>query len=503
VLDAGIFILQLYDESSQTVHVVKQVISGVERPGGSFPLGSGFSSQAILTGQPRLIRRWSEDGPPVSVRYAADGGLMPESGLTVPLILGGQAIGVLLVQSYLPRAYDEEDLAVLQVIAGQAALAIANLRHSEDRDARERGRAAELEVILASMADALLILDRDGRIVRINRAAREQLCPGENSVVLGLPLDSERWDSWPAGPRAIAAALSPAVEALRRGEALHEVEVEVELPGRGRRVIGYSYGPLPDPAGSPSGGVVVFRDLTERRELELLKDEVFSTASHDLRTPLAVVRLRTEMLARRLRRGQADATALASGLDEIRQQVDRTVEQMRLLFDLARMQTGHLPLKRERIDLVPLVRATVEEVGATTDRHRLTLRAAARVVGAWDEWRLREVLQNLLTNAVKYSPDGGAIETIVEADRHSATVRVRDHGMGLSLEDLPSVFGRYYRATGARRLEGSGLGLYICQTIVDAHGGRIWAESEGIGLGTTFCFTVPRSVGAGGCALAD
>lgn len=503
VVDPTIFVLGLYDQRSETVHVVKQVISGVERPGGSFPLGSGFTSEAIRTGQPRLIRRWSEDGPPVSVRYAADGGLLPESGLTVPLISGGQVVGVLLVQSYLPHAYDEEDLSVLQVIAGQASLAILNLRHSEDLEARERSRAAELEVILESMADALLILDRDGRIVRINRAAREQLCPGENSVVLGLPLDSELWDRWPAGPRAIAAALRSAVEALRRGEALHEVEIEVDLPGRGRRVFDYSCGPLPDASGSPSGGVVVFRDLTERRELELLKDEVFSTASHDLRTPLAAVRLRTEMLARRLRRGQADAASLASGLDQIRQQVDRTVEQMRLLFDLARMQAGHLPLQREEIDLVPAVRAVVDEVDATTDCHRLTLRASASVVGAWDEWRLREVLQNLLTNAVKYSPDGGAIETIVDADEESATVRVRDHGIGLSPEDLPSVFGRFYRAAGARRLEGSGLGLYICQMIVDAHGGRIWAESDGIGLGTTFCFTVPRSVGAGGCALAD
>jgi len=100
---------------------------------------------------------------------------------------------VLLVQSYTARTYDDEDLAVLQAIAGQAAVAIMNVRHSEDRDAYLRTRAAELEVILASMTDALLILDRDGRIVRINRAAREQLCPGENSVVLGLPLDSERW----------------------------------------------------------------------------------------------------------------------------------------------------------------------------------------------------------------------------------------------------------------------------------------------------------------------
>jgi two-component system phosphate regulon sensor histidine kinase PhoR len=492
-VDATIFVLGLYDQASQTVHVVKQVISGAERPGGSFPLGSGFTSEAIRTGQPRLIRRWSQEGPPVSVRYAADGGRMPESGITVPLLWGGQAVGVLLVQSYTPCAYDDEDLAVLRAIAAQAALAIVNLRHSADREAHQRSRAAELEVILASMADALVILDRDGRIVRINQSAREQLCPGDNSVVLGLPLDSQRWDRWPDGPRAIAAALRPAVDALRRGESLREVDVDVELPGCGRRVISYSCGPLCDPAGSPAGGVVVFRDVTERRELERLKDDVFASASHDLRTPIACVGLRIQMLERRLSAGRLDDAALSGALQEIRQQVDRTAEQLRLLLDVARLQAGHLPLERETTDLGAVASAVLDEVGLTTDRHQLTLRASPGVVGAWDEWRLREVLQNLLTNAVKYSPDGGPIEVTVEADECDATVRVRDPGVGLPAEELSRVFTRFYRSPGARRLEGSGLGLYICQTIVDAHGGRIWAESDGPGRGSAFCFSLPRA----------
>jgi signal transduction histidine kinase len=215
--------------------------------------------------------------------------------------------------------------------------------------------------------------------------------------------------------------------------------------------------------------------------------------SHDLRAPLAAVRLRAEMLQRRVRLGRIDAEALTSGLVEIRRQVDRTVDQMRLLLDVARLQAGRLPLERAPVDLVPVVRAAVEEVGATAEHHTLTLQAPAEVVGEWDEWRLHEVLQNLLSNAVKYSPDGGAIETTIEADAASATVRVRDHGVGMRADELPSVFERFYRAPGARRLEGSGLGLYICHTIVDAHGGRIWAESDGLGRGSVFCFALPRS----------
>jgi len=495
VLDATIFVLALYDPVSETVQVVKQVISGAERPGGSFPLGAGFTSQAIRTGRPRLIRHWSRDEPPVRIRYAADGGSLPESGITVPLLWDGQPIGVLLVQSYRPEAYDEDDLTMLEGIAGQAAGAIANLRQSEDMDSRFRLHVTELEVILESMADALLILDAEGRIVRVNHAARELLCLGDSSVVLGQPLDSGQWDRWPLGPRAIAAALRPAVEALRRGETLRDVEAE--LGSEGRRALGFSCGPLRDPAGRPVGGVVVFRDVTGRRELERLKDEVLAIASHDLKTPATVIKVRAQLLQRKVAAGTATPKELVAGLDTVVQQADRMVELLKLLLDFSRREAGRLALERSQVDLAAVVGAAVEEIRATTDRHRLVVRAPAAVVGCWDELRLKEVLTNLLTNAVKYSPDGGPVEVAVEAGERNATVRVRDHGVGLGPEELPRVFERFYRVEGMRRLEGSGLGLYICQAIVAAHGGRIWAESEGPGRGSTFCFAVPGAASDG------
>ena len=326
-----------------------------------------------------------------------------------------------------------------------------NLRHSSDRDAYLRARAAELEVILASMADALLILDHEGRIVahqpgrpRAALPGREQRRPRPAARQRPLGQLAGR------GARDRGGAAPGRRGAPRRGEALREVEVEVELPGRGRRVISYSCAPLRDQVDSLGGGVIVFRDVTERRELERLKDDVFSTASHDLRAPLAAVRLRAEMLQRRLRREQIDAAGVIDGLDEIRRQVDRTVDQLRLLLDVARLQAGRLPLEREPVDLVAVVDAAVEEVGATTERHQLTLRAPDRVVGSWDEWRLREVLQNLLTNAVKYSPDGGAIETTIEADerwrdRARAGPRRRPAGRGAA-ERLRALLPRAGRA---------------------------------------------------------
>jgi signal transduction histidine kinase len=124
--------------------------------------------------------------------------------------------------------------------------------------------------------------------------------------------------------------------------------------------------------------------------------------------------------------------------------------------------------------------------------HTLTVEAPHTVHGLWDAARLDQVLQNLLTNAVKYSPAGGPIVLRVEAEPSCATVSVRDSGLGIPVEDLPRLFERFYRVAGTRTLEGTGLGLFICHGIVAAHGGRLWADSAGSGKGSTFSFSLPN-----------
>jgi signal transduction histidine kinase len=227
------------------------------------------------------------------------------------------------------------------------------------------------------------------------------------------------------------------------------------------------------------------------------RNEVLSIASHDLKTPATVIRLRAELLRRKLGAGTATPEELGAGLDTVMHQADRMVELLKLLLEFSCIEAGQLALERSQVDLVAVAGAAVEEIRPTTDRHRLVVREPAAVVGFWDELRLKEVLTNLLTNAVKYSPDGGAIEVTVAGDERTATVRVRDQGVGLGPEELPRVFERFYRAEGTRQLEGSGLGLHICQGIIAAHGGRIWSESEGTGRGSTFCFTIPRTTSGG------
>ena len=339
------------------------------------------------------------------------------------------------------------------------------------------------------MADGLLIIDAEGSLVRLNRAARSLLCVDECSILFGHPLDKQQWDQWPVGGRAVAEALRPIIDRLRTTEEAQEVEVEISGPGR--RTFSFRASPLHDADGSFTGGVIVFRDVTGRREVERFKDEMLSIASHDLKTPATVIKAQAQWLRRRVRAAGAPDADVEEGLTMIADQADRLSKLLNLLLDLSRIEAGRLNLDLAPTDLRSMLVSMGRALQATSDKHRIIIDAPTGVIGHWDARRLEEVVQNLLNNAIKYSPDGGDIEVQLSADERSATVLVRDHGVGLEPSEVPHVFERFYRGREIRRLEGTGLGLYICQAIVAAHGGRIWAESAGPGQGSTFAFSLP------------
>jgi PAS domain S-box-containing protein len=490
LVDAQTFYLGLYDEVSQTVEVVRQFDSGEELAGGIFPLGSGITSQVIRTRQSRLIRHWSREGPPVQVQYASGTPGLPESAVTVPLLFGEQVLGVISAASYQPEAFDDDDLVVLELIAGQVASAIAHLRQSDRLDSQVQRRVSESEAIFANMADALLVVDADGRIVRLNHAARKLLCVENTSIVFGQPLDREQWGQWPLGAQEVAETLAPMIDVLRRGQAPRSFEVE--LRGQGRRFLSFSGTPLFDLYGVLTGGLLVVRDITAQHEVERLKDEMLLIASHDLRLPVTVIKTEAQLLRRGMQRDTASRDMLDAGLVTIVGQADRLAKLLSLLFDLSQIEAGRLEIRPAPIDLRVLIATIMAGIQLTTERHHLALRGPPQVTGWWDERRLQQVVGNLLTNAVKYSPNGGLITLSIRTAKRSVTVRLRDHGLGLGTEEALHVFERFYRGVGIRQLEGTGLGLYISQGIVTAHGGRIWAESAGPGKGSAFCFTLPR-----------
>ena len=489
VMDATVFLFAVYDEVSQTVQVVRQMDRGEEHSGGSFPLGKGFTSEVIRTGTPRIVR-WAAEGPPIRLLYGTEPGelVSPRSGAVVPIVSGGRVVGVLSAQSYRPEAYEEEDLLSLCAIAAQAGATIKRLRATEQMALEHERHALQLEAVLASMNDALLIVDARGAIVRLNRAARELLCLDGSSLVLGQPLERQRLEQWPGTAREIAEALVPVIDAIRSGRTV--AEVDVELHSGERRVLSLGASVLRSPTAVLEGGVIVFRDITAQRDLERLREDIFAMAWHDMHTPITVIRGHAELLQRRLASGDRDRSAFKAAASLIMKHADRLAELLTALFDIRCLEAGVLTVARWPMDLNALVREVTDGMRPTA-RHEITVSADGSVVGEWDERRIRQVLTNLVSNAMKYSPEGSTVTVSVTSDETTATIRVCDEGIGLDVSELAQLFGRGYRANSVRTLRGAGLGLYLSNGLVTSHGGRMWAESPGHGQGSTFCFELP------------
>ena len=232
------------------------------------------------------------------------------------------------------------------------------------------------------------------------------------------------------------------------------------------------------------------------------RDELLSIASHELRTPVTAIRGVAQMTLRARERGTLDDARLARALDQLLHASQRLVTLTDDLLDVSRLQTGRFELRPETVNLGAFVADFVERFAAQLDeQHQVALvvappdpPASVLIVQA-DPARLEQVLANLLSNAVKYTPTGGAITVSVAQDDESGQIAVRDDGIGLPTGSEEAIFQPFGRATNAahRQIPGMGLGLYICRQIVERHGGRIWAESPGDGLGTTIHVWLPRA----------
>jgi PAS domain S-box-containing protein len=238
--------------------------------------------------------------------------------------------------------------------------------------------------------------------------------------------------------------------------------------------------PLRDAGGDVTGITCAALDVTERRALERMQQEFISLVSHELRNPLASVKGYAQLMQRR---GEFNERAIRSIVEQS-DHLDRLISD---LLDSSRAEAGRLELRRRRINLVDVVNASIERIQAQTEHHRIRLDSSEHeLFGLWDPQRLDQVFSNLLTNAVKYSPDGGEIVVRLERQGSDAHVAIQDQGVGIEQDQLPRIFDRFYRVTAtAPSIQGLGIGLYVARELVEAHGGRIWAESAGPGQGAT------------------
>ncbi len=235
----------------------------------------------------------------------------------------------------------------------------------------------------------------------------------------------------------------------------------------------------------------------EAQRAIVVRDQFLAIASHELKTPLTALLGYTRLLQRRNERERLLSERDTRALTTIATQSARLEGLVNLLLDLSRIETGHLELETAPLDLVGLVRRLVEDIRPSLDQHMVTLiEPGAPLVVEGDELRLEQVIQNLLQNAIKYSPNGGTVMVRVERKGDVASIAVTDEGIGIPASAIPNLFRRFYRAPNVNPLHisGTGIGLYVVREIVTHHGGTIEVTSTE-GVGSTFRVTLPLKVG--------
>lgn len=416
---------------------------------------------------------------------ATDTGLALRQMIALPLTFHDTSVGVIYVfRAALNVAFSADDEQMLQAFATQAAIAVSNARLYQGV-LREKQR---LHAIIEQSADGVMILDSRWRITSFNQAM-EQLTGWPRSEAIGRPC-AEVLGIHNAQGVNICLTDCP----LQRHPHEHNPVVEGWITNRdGRELyIQSRYAPQRGPRGAFLGAIANVRDITEQNHEKELQNTFISVISHELKTPVSIIK----GYAGTLRRKDAhwSAETLDDGLRVIEEEADRLADQIQDLLDVSRFLAGGLHLELTDWSLPMLAREVVQGFAAQCDeRFEFELRFADDFPPVHADYeRIRMVLSNLISNAIKYSPDGGAIRIGGRAEEHTAIMYVADQGIGIPPEEHQRIFQRFYRIDNRLRREtqGTGLGLYLTKSIVEAHGGRIWVESQ-VGRGSRFLFTLP------------
>lgn len=360
----------------------------------------------------------------------------------------------------------------------------------EQRTQELQLQATELGAIIEAMAESVRVCDATAYIVRVNQRAGTLLGITRDDLPLSIE-QSMQWQKvyYPDGVPIPYKDL-PLLRALR-GETATDYHMLLRQSDRPEIHLRCSYAPIRDACGVITGGVAIDHDLTELIHLERHKDEFLSIASHELKTPLTSIKGLAQIVQRRLERaGSPEAAHLVK--------MGRAIGRMEMLvndlLDISRIESGRLALRTEHADLVALCHQVADEQRAATGRRISVEIPQAPVTLEMDVDRISQVLANLLSNALKYSPADRPVVLSARTTDSEATLRVVDQGPGIPADELPHVFERFYRVPGITIQTGSGvgmgLGLYICHEIVERHGGRIWAESAP-GKGSIFNVVLP------------
>lgn len=421
-----------------------------------------------------------------------------EALILFPLLFGGHDYGVIMVvtkQDECKRVLNEmrdEVEAVFLLLTK-----FIELFDGYETEKKQRGKLASVEQhlnnLLESVAHGIMVIDNNNVINIFNRNAE---------IMFGMSAKEVKGQVY---REVFSEKLTKAFDILIQNTHIegtildHEVKVQlneqVEIP------IGITTSVLRDQGGSARGVVCMCRDLTltkevnRLKEIDKMKSEFVSMVSHELKTPIAVIKSSIEILLAARKLGKTlSADFEKDTFETVNGEIDRLAQIINDLLSLSRIEAGKVEINREPIDMNELLKKTLHIFKVQNATHPITV--TNKLIGKVmiDQEKIKQVVVNYISNAIKYSPNGCDIEVIVEKQDNNVIVSVRDHGLGISEKQIEKVFEKFHRVQTKEtaKIAGTGLGLSICKKIIELHHGKVWVKSVE-GEGSTFGFTLPVS----------
>lgn len=463
----------LVDAAIDTTTASGAVLARSDGPGWRVVAVTGLHRGRVVAALRRAPRDWAEGSPAVIEDLVGDEVLAPLASdptsvaEVAPLEAGG-AVSAILVTIHPARPSDRVR-AQLHAMADQARLALAAV--ASRADVERKGR--ELERIVHTIPDPVLLIGADGRLITLNPAAAERLGLNEHSVA-AAPVEGRLGSA--ELEQIVRSPTSERAEVVIGGYTFR-VRVSLVEPERGRG----------------SARVVSLQDITTESELRRLKSDFVAVMGHELRTPLTLVKGYASTLAQRGDELPPEMRErVMTALNQHTLRLERLIEDLLLVAGIER---GRAPLSLDECDLVEVVREQVDVVSTEHPERRISVETEVEALRMrFDRVKVEQVIHHLLSNALKFSEADTPITVSVSADEEHGLLAVRDEGIGIYSGDIPHLFDRFRQldGTGTRAHGGTGVGLYICRTLVEAHGGRIDVRSA-LSRGSTFTVVLPRS----------
>ena len=460
------------------------------------PLGAGELGRVARQGVPRLVSD-ANAVPALSAEVGRAADFVAGPVALIPLRRHNEVVGVAqVVRRPGQEPFGERDLELLNALSQEAAVALENAELYEKLEGKVELANRELvkaysqlalekdqvEALLENMTDAVIMTDTQCQIRYVNPAA-ERMFGVAAGEVAGRAV-SERFDVERLPALIARACRTP-------GDLVSE-QVVIEQPKR--MVLTANSALIADDHGQPVGVVTVLSDVTLLQELSDMKTEFVSMVSHELRTPLTSI----QGFAQTLRydtAGHFDQDTRAEFLEIIETECQRLLTMINELLDASRIEAGRaLAMNWGQVSIPEILEKVLRLQAAAAETHQFAVDFTPNfpTIEA-DRDRIEQVLTNIISNAIKYSPDGGTVRIRGRREDDQALVSVADEGLGMNEAQLGLLFQRYQRveSDASKRIRGTGLGLHLTKGLVEAHRGRIWAECAGPGRGSTFSFLLP------------